>query len=260
MSKKIYIDAGHGGKDVGAASGDFVESRINLAAALAARNYLAAYDCEVFLSRTADTPTRINDMTANEKKLGIDASVSIHHNSGGGNGCEVYYWSTDAKAKALAQNIIDQFAVLGQNSRGIKPSSTKSNNYGMCRINSQNGIPAILGEFAFVDNETDRQIINSAAKIKAEGEAYAKAIVKFLKLKLIPAVTFKPGDIVWFAGGYHYTTSNAANPTGSKRTPGNAKVTVVNLKGIHPYNLVPVPNGSNVNGWVNGDAVKANAK
>ncbi len=183
MTKKIFIDAGHGGTDKGAVSGGFVESNINLKAALAAKIFLADYNCEVILSRTADTAAKINDMAAKAKEKGAAAVVSIHHNAGGGDGCEAYYWHTDIRAKELALAIINQFKSTGQNSRGAKASSEKAYNFGICRINSNNGIPAVLGEYAFLDNTKDRLIINTDEKLKAEGEAYGKALVIFLQLE-----------------------------------------------------------------------------
>jgi len=183
LTQTIFIDAGHGGTDPGAVAGSFIESEINLKAALAARDYLADYDCEVILSRTGNTSNKVTDSTAKAKRAGAAAAVAIHHNAGGGNGCEVFYWQTDAQAKALAQEIDKQFKLLGQNSRGVKASSEKAYNFGVCRINAKNGIPAVLGEFAFLDNTVDRQAVDSDEKIKAEGQAYGKALVSFLHLK-----------------------------------------------------------------------------
>ena len=183
MSKTILIDAGHGGTDKGAVAGTFIESEINLKTAIAARNFLAAYDCRVLMTRTADTPTRINAMAEKAKQISAAAVVSIHHNAGGGDGCEAYYWHTDPRAKELAQVLLNQFKAIGQNSRGLNPSSENAHNFGMCRINSKNGIPAVLGEFAFLDSLKDQKMIDTEAKLKAEGEAYGKALVNFLKLK-----------------------------------------------------------------------------
>lgn len=190
MLKKIYIDAGHGGKDPGAVSGNIIEKQLNLKAALAAKDYLTAYDCEVVMSRSADSDTRVNDMTAKVKAIGASVSVSIHHNAGGGTGAEVFYWKGDEQAQRLAGLIAKEFFNLGQTLRrttgevpGVKPSQPKSYNFGMCRINSSNGIPAVLGEYAFVDGKSDTKLIDSDAELKAEGEAYGKAIVAFLGLK-----------------------------------------------------------------------------
>ena len=57
------------------------------------------------------------------------------------------------------------------------------NNFGMCRQAATTGIPSILGEYAFVDNAKDQAKINSDAKLRAVGEAYAKAAIVYLGLK-----------------------------------------------------------------------------
>lgn len=182
--KKIYIDAGHGGSDPGAVYGDIREKNLNLAVAKYAAEYLRDYECSVTLNRTDDSDTRIADMAEQAKKIGAECYLSVHHNAGGGVGCEVYYWKTDEGAKLLAQELIDRFAATGQRSRGIKPSYNAQGyrNFGVCRINHSNGIPAVLGEFAFIDSEADRAKIDSDAQLRREGEAYALAAVSFLGL------------------------------------------------------------------------------
>ena len=59
----------------------------------------------------------------------------------------------------------------------------------------------------------------------------------------------KVGDIVEFIGNTHYTNANKL--TGSKCTPGMAKVTHIRKGSKHPYHLVRVDGGSTVYGWVN---------
>jgi N-acetylmuramoyl-L-alanine amidase len=193
VNKVIYIDAGHGGGDSGAVCGKFIEKDINLSVAFATRDYLKPYACTVVMNRTTDVGTKIIDMSAQAKKVGASVSVSTHHNAGGGNGSEVFYWHSDMQAKQLAKDVLDQFSSLGQNEHGVglKASTTRASNFGMCRINAANGIPAILGEFAFIDS-SDSSIIDTAKEIKAEGEAYGKAIVKFLGLKLLSEIATEP--------------------------------------------------------------------
>lgn len=70
----------------------------------------------------------------------------------------------------------------------------------------------------------------------------------------------KPGDIVNFTGGKHYTNANAASGTACK--PGKAKVTQVYKPGKakHPYHLVAVSGGgSTVYGWVDAADIKTEA-
>lgn len=257
MSKTVVIDPGHGGKDKGAVNGNLYESDLNLKAALAARDYLSNYDVNVIMTRIEDTGITIGKRTALAKNNNADASVSIHHNAGGGDGAEVYYWHTDNEAKKLAEMVLRRLLETGQNSRGVKESRPGSYNFGMCRINAANGIPAVLGEYAFLDNENDRKMIDSDAKLKAEGEAYGKAIVDFLGLeKRRPAAKPVSGSTVFFAGGYHFPNAAAEAPTGEKRSAGNARLTAAAPGKPHPYHLIGVPGGSNVYGWV--DAAKIN--
>lgn len=63
---------------------------------------------------------------------------------------------------------------------------------------------------------------------------------------------YKVGDIVRFNGGYHYVSSDAKNPTGSKCAAGNAKITSINKKSWakHPYHLIHTDSSSRVYGWV----------
>lgn len=63
---------------------------------------------------------------------------------------------------------------------------------------------------------------------------------------------YKVGDIVHFNGGYHYISSDAVNPTGSKCAAGNAKITNINRASWsrHPYHLIHTDDSSRVYGWV----------
>ncbi len=266
MSKTILIDAGHGGRDPGAVAGRFTESEINLKVALAAMDYLKGYDCKVVLTRTADTSMKISERTTKAKAVEAAAVVSIHHNAGGGNGCEAFYWHTDAAAKELATQIIKQFTALGQNSRGVKTSSPKGYNFGMCRINARNRIPAVLAEFAFLDNAEDRRIIDSEEKLKAEGEAYGKAIVRYLKVGLKkPQTPASPAPVTPLApvAGAKVTLSNAGLYVSSSAVSPVRKISGrywlydgVLILGRYRLtnstaNVGKKPVGRHVTGWVN---------
>lgn len=264
MTKTIFIDAGHGGKDPGAVSGTFIEKDLNLKAALAARNFLSDYNCKVIMSRETDTGTRINTSTANAAKAGADVYAAIHHNAAGGDGCEVFYWHTDPKAKALATELIERFKALGQNSRGIKPSSEKSYNFGVCRINAKNGIPAVLGEFAFVDNATDRKIIDSDEKLKKEGEAYALALINFLGLKKLPKkelqkepakAAFAAGQKVRLRNAPLFVSSSAKRPvrniTGEYRLYDGILILNRLRITLSKEFVGRLPISKNVTGWIN---------
>ena len=144
MAKKIFIDAGHSRKlgDVGAVSDGFIEFDINSTVAKNMQTVLLRdYDCEVIVDY--DSAIGANCRTAVDR--GCSAFISTHENAGGGDGAEVYYYSTDAKAKALAQSILTEITNIGQNSRGIKGGDK----FGMCST-LKNIIPTVLVEGFFV--------------------------------------------------------------------------------------------------------------
>ena len=263
----IYVAAGHGGSDPGACAGGYIEKALTLKTALACRDYLKAYDCDVIMARTADVDCKVADKMAaiEAKKSIIDLVLEMHYNAGGGEGCEVYYWHTHASSKALAQKVLTEMTKLGQKSRGIKESKAgTSYNFGMCRQASWTNIPSILGEYAFVDNAKDQAKINSDAKLRAVGEAYAKAAVSYLGLRKRStagdAPSTKPeaigvGDIVQFAGGKVYASSTAT-AAASTRGASKCKVTVTAPGAKHPFHCIS-EDGKGVYGWVDAAAVGA---
>ena len=132
----------------------------------------------------------------------------------------VYYWHTHAPSKALAQKVLTEMTKLGQKSRGIKESKAgTSYNFGMCRQASWTNIPSILGEYAFVDNAKDQAKINTDAKLRAIGEAYAKAAIAYLGLKKKATAPAKPS-----AGSSpsKITVGSTVKVTGTKYATGQA--------------------------------------
>lgn len=61
---------------------------------------------------------------------------------------------------------------------------------------------------------------------------------------------YKVGDVVQFNGGYHYVSSTAGNPTGSKCAAGPAKITLQAKGAKHPWHLIHTNGQSRVYGWV----------
>ena len=180
---KIMINPEHGGTDGGAAYGGLVEKTLNFKAAKYCCDYLEDYDCTAFLSRENDIDLGITARLEILKKEGANAVVTVAHNAGGGDGCEIFYWQGDTKSKTFAAVLEKQYKAIGQNSRGVKVSSESAYNFGMVREPSKMGFPAILSEFAFLDNAADRVVVDSDEDLKREGEAIAKAIIEYFDLK-----------------------------------------------------------------------------
>lgn len=195
MPIKIYLNPEHGGTDGGASYAGLTEKTINLKTAKYCREYLKKYDCTVFLSRETDTgDLLITQRIADLKEKSVNAVITIAHNAGGGQGCEIFYWKDDTPSKRLAMLIEEKFKEIGQISRGVKVSSEAAYNFGMVREPSKEGIPAVLSEFAFLDNAKDRLLVDSDEDLKKEGEAIGKAVKEFLNLKEVAAKPENPAE------------------------------------------------------------------
>lgn len=179
MSKKVFISAGHGGSDSGAVGNGFKEKDLNLLIAMACGNYLKSKGVEVQMSRVKDEDDDLNQEARESNAFGPDLTVSIHNNSGGGDGVEAWYSIVGGLGKTCAENILAEVVKIGQNSRGAKTrkGSNGRDYYGFIR---QTKAPAVIVECAFVDNATDIQIIDTEPERIAMGEAIAKGILKTL--------------------------------------------------------------------------------
>lgn len=102
----VCLDAGHGGTDAGAVNGDRLEKNDNLRMALAVRDKLENAGSErltVLLTRTDDTFLELQQRVDLANENGATLFVSLHRNSGGGKGVEV--WTSSLKEKAVWRNI-----------------------------------------------------------------------------------------------------------------------------------------------------------
>ena len=88
MDYRIVVDAGHGGSDPGAVSGNLRESDFNLKAALYMYNRFKELGVPVTITRDTDrTLTRSERLNTMRNSFGTDANVIIlsnHINAGGG--------------------------------------------------------------------------------------------------------------------------------------------------------------------------------
>ena len=213
--------------DPGAVSGKYIEKALTLKTALACQNYLRNYECETVMARTTDKSCTVAYKMEEVEKKRPSLVLEIHYNAGGGEGCEVYYWHTHAPSKSLAQKVLAEMVKLGQKEPGDQ-GEQGGHKLQLRHVppGGHNGIPSILGEYAFVDNAKDQAKINSDAKLRAVGEAYAKAAVSYLGLRKRStagdAPSTKPeaigvGDIVQFAGGKVYASSTATAAASTRR-------------------------------------------
>lgn len=169
-TKKIFIDAGHGGSDPGAVK-YVTESKVNIKVANYMADYLEkTYICSVKKDISANTLPKI---CGDANRWDADLFISIHFNAGRGDGFEVWVYSK--KNEALGEAIEKQVKKIGQNSRGVKIDPE------LIVLNSTN-MKAALVECAFVDNWKDIKDWDENSELKEMGEAIAKGVADYLDL------------------------------------------------------------------------------
>ena len=192
----IVLDPGHGGKDGGASANDANESNLNMKVALYCKQYLEQYpNVTVYLTRPDNSTYRgLEERAAIAAEYGADLVVSIHFNAGGSRGAEVYVSRLEEYALTdLAQNIVNNLSDLGIANRGVKTRTSENGTYwidnirladyyAMIRNPAYYEIPSCIVEHCFIDSSDYAAFANSDAKLKALGEADAKAIVSTFRL------------------------------------------------------------------------------
>jgi len=198
----IVLDPGHGGDDPGACNSTLGtnEARSNWAIAVACKNYLEQYEnVVVYMTKTEHQSTTLSKRVDFVVSNNADLCVSFHNNSAGygiqnsARGCEVYRSIVEpfaSNTNQLAQDICNNLAALGLYNRGVKtwrstiPSTPDDDYLTLIAGPISEGIPSILIEHAFVNNYADAQKLNNPDMLRKMGEADAKAIAKYFKLKL----------------------------------------------------------------------------
>lgn len=188
MAKIVFCAAGHGGKDPGAVANGIYEKDVNLVTMLSCKRELERHGVTVVTNRTTDVDVALSKKCDKANKSGAEIAVSFHANAGGGDGFEAFYYSTSTAGKKLAGLLEKHVKGLGQNSRGLK-----SGNHLYFVKNTT--MPAVLVESAFIDNKTDKTILDTVDEQKAFGVAYAKAILEYLGIAWVEEV--KKTDKLW---------------------------------------------------------------
>ncbi len=176
---KIYLDAGHGGKDPGAV-GYLDEDSTNLAIVLQLGKELQKNGHKVQYSRTKDEFKTISFRIADANTSGSDYFVSIHNNSGSSvaNGFEIIYCQGSKRGKALAQMVYDNVVLnMKMKGRGIKmDSETPRGRLGVLRDTK---MPAILLECGFVTNEQEAKKLKDESYIKEMCELIVRGLEEY---------------------------------------------------------------------------------
>jgi len=140
---------------------------------LKCKEELERHGVDVVVNRTTDVEISLADKVAKANESDAEIAVSFHSNAGGGDGFEVYYYSSSVNGKKLAGLCEKYVKQMGQNSRGLKVGD-------QLYFVKNTVMPAVLVESYFLDNQNDVQSGNTKAKQEVFGTAYAKAILEYL--------------------------------------------------------------------------------
>ncbi len=179
----VCLDAGHGGKDVGAVAenGKRQEKEDNLKLVLKVKEYLEKQGIKVILTRKEDTYVSLNKRCQIANFRRADVFVSIHRNSAkNGNGVEIWRSQEEGEvSEKLAKDILENLEKVGiQNNRGVKEGTSEDANIDYF-VNRNTKMPSCLVELGFITNEIDNQLFDE--KLGQYAEAIAKGILKNLE-------------------------------------------------------------------------------
>lgn len=161
MSKKIYLNPGHGGSDSGAVGFGRREKDDVLKLCLRIRDILKGQDCEVRLSRESDVDATIAAACADANKWGADYFLSVHRNSASpdATGNEIWIYSKASETTyAKAKNILSAVTrATGLKSRGVKRGAVSYSDFG---VNRYTNMHSALLELGFITSRKDNEALD----------------------------------------------------------------------------------------------------
>jgi len=190
---KIFIDAGHGGKDFGAMGNDLHEKDVVLDIALKIKEGLSAYkDAQVLLSREKDAYLTLDERTDKANAWGADVLISIHDNSAtekSAKGFESYIYSGNVSSGTIAfQNVLHD-EIMRELGAEVEERGKRRANFHMLR---ESNMKAVLTENLFLSNASDAKLLKSSSFRQKIANGHIKGIAKFLGLQKIEQPTKEP--------------------------------------------------------------------
>lgn len=179
MTKKVFIDPGHGGNDSGAVGvNNILEKDINLQVAKKVEKLLKNQGLDIKLSRDSDKTLSLNTRTNMANVWKADCFISIHCNSFNQKALGVETFSTNQNTSNLAKYVHEH--VLNTKAynanRGLK--------FAGFYVIKHTTMRACLIELGFIDNINDIKILTQNQDDLALG--IAKGICKYLNIEYKP--------------------------------------------------------------------------
>lgn len=175
-SRKVIIDAGHGGQEPGAIYQGRQEKTDTLRLALAVGQILSENGVDVGYTRVTDVYQSPFEKAQMANQWGADFFLSLHRNAmpvpGTASGTESLVYANEGEAAMLASNINEQLRDMGWKDLGIieRPGLI---------VLRRTEMPAVLVEAGFIDNEADNMFFD--ANFQKVAQAIADGVLETLR-------------------------------------------------------------------------------
>ncbi len=178
--KKVFLDAGHGGKDPGGVGNGLREKDISLSVTMKVGKILKQHGVVVGYSRTTDIFITLGERSNMANRFSADLFLSIHCNAfgdGSASGVEVYSYLESKKGAELSKDIYENIIAdkAYTQKRGVKTANFS--------VIKNTIMPAALVELGFITNQKDANILKDRQDDLAK--ALAKGILKNLGVEYV---------------------------------------------------------------------------
>jgi N-acetylmuramoyl-L-alanine amidase len=182
---KIYLDAGHGGKDPGAIGNGLQEKDVVLDISKRIEQKLQAYkNVEIMQTRTDDIFLSLDERTIKANTWGADCFLSIHINSNTNitaRGFETYIYNGSISPATVAyQNVIHEEALKKIGKMISSDRGKKKANFAVLR---ESNMKACLSENLFISNSSDANLLKQDSFLDMLSQGYVNGLEKFFGLE-----------------------------------------------------------------------------
>ncbi len=190
----IVLDPGHGGENLGAEYGDYVEKDMTMVVAKAMKEELEKYEgVTVYLTHeSAETDMSLKERAEFAKEKNADFLFCLHFNMSLDHnlfGAEVWVSAFDdfyAKGYGFAEIEMNRLSEMGLYSRGIKTrlNDKGEDYYGIIRESREIDLNTVLIEHCHLDQERDKVFYTQGdLQLEEFGRLDATAVAQYFRLK-----------------------------------------------------------------------------
>lgn len=190
LSKKpiVLIDAGHGGTDYGAVSGNDIKEKdivLNIALKMQQLNTLVFENSfEIYLTKSRDTLISLGDRSKLAQVLKPDVFISFHCNQADNafaKGMEVYVFGEESIYKRSSTFIAYQIQAEAKVKLGFKTRGLKQANFQVLR-ETQSVCPAVLVELGFLSARDEADYLEQSVKQDALALVVLESLLNYFGL------------------------------------------------------------------------------